>query len=332
MAKILVTRSGERAFMSSEITTNKCQFFSSSDKHAIITSNRIYSMKEEDINESLLELDHRIFPEEPPFSLGDLAGYYSKTWSFISKDDATQSVNGYIFAKPSGNKTVFVGNFGVAPECTGCGIGGRLMNSLIRVCKEKGVSQIELQVRTNNANAIQFYTNRGFELAPRSFASPGFQAMVLRVKNRAQVIMPLHKEPYLETSQTATFAPEDKQPLLSRSHSDNVLNHTYLHLERWHLFKVSSTNSSRGHNFHFIGRGSQLLGDRLKKEILDNIVTQLKSPRTDKRELARAIRDSAEYQILNTGQGLLTRTGKALFGMKTESRRELDRILQRACL
>jgi ribosomal protein S18 acetylase RimI-like enzyme len=44
------------------------------------------------------------------------------------------------------------------------GIGTLLMNHAVKIAKEKGARMLVLETQTNNANAISFYLNFGFDL------------------------------------------------------------------------------------------------------------------------------------------------------------------------
>lgn len=44
-----------------------------------------------------------------------------------------------------------------------CGVGKKLIENLLSICKENGVKKLHLEVRTDNSNAINFYESLGFE-------------------------------------------------------------------------------------------------------------------------------------------------------------------------
>lgn len=65
-----------------------------------------------------------------------------------------------------GESRAHVGILGVAllPEFRGCGVGAALMTSAIGRAWEKGLTRIELSVRTDNLRAIKLYERLGFEV------------------------------------------------------------------------------------------------------------------------------------------------------------------------
>lgn len=54
--------------------------------------------------------------------------------------------------------------FVILKEYCDLGIGGKMMQECIRWCEEKGVTQIELDVVTDNDRAIKMYQGFGFEI------------------------------------------------------------------------------------------------------------------------------------------------------------------------
>lgn len=54
--------------------------------------------------------------------------------------------------------------FVIIKEYCNLGIGGKMMTECIKWCKEKGVSQIELDVVKENVRAIKMYEEFGFEI------------------------------------------------------------------------------------------------------------------------------------------------------------------------
>lgn len=52
----------------------------------------------------------------------------------------------------------------VNDECRRRGVGKKLLNALIEICKDKNVCDIYLEVRENNYIAISFYESMGFQL------------------------------------------------------------------------------------------------------------------------------------------------------------------------
>jgi ribosomal protein S18 acetylase RimI-like enzyme len=64
----------------------------------------------------------------------------------------------------SWNNRMRVWEFLVQEEFRKRGIGTLLMNHGVKIAKEKGARMLVLETQTNNANAIDFYRNFGFEL------------------------------------------------------------------------------------------------------------------------------------------------------------------------
>ena len=52
----------------------------------------------------------------------------------------------------------------VLPEKRRCGAGGRLLDSFMVLCRERGAEKIFLEVRSKNTPAIKLYESRGFTL------------------------------------------------------------------------------------------------------------------------------------------------------------------------
>jgi ribosomal protein S18 acetylase RimI-like enzyme len=61
------------------------------------------------------------------------------------------------------NNRMRVWEFLVEEEFRTRGIGTSLMNHVVRIAKEKGARMLVLETQTNNATAINFYLNFGFE-------------------------------------------------------------------------------------------------------------------------------------------------------------------------
>jgi ribosomal protein S18 acetylase RimI-like enzyme len=62
------------------------------------------------------------------------------------------------------NNRMRVWEFLVGQEFRKRGIGTLLMNHAVKIAKEKGARMLVLETQTNNATAIDFYLNFGFEL------------------------------------------------------------------------------------------------------------------------------------------------------------------------
>jgi len=69
------------------------------------------------------------------------------------------------------NNRLRVWEFLVEEECRTRGIGTLLMNHAVEIAKEKGARMLVLETQSNNATAISFYLNFGFELIGFDFAA-----------------------------------------------------------------------------------------------------------------------------------------------------------------
>ncbi|MDF2191527.1 GNAT family protein [Paraflavitalea sp. CAU 1676] len=58
---------------------------------------------------------------------------------------------------------VYVGGLAVEPTLMGRGLGGKMMEEIIALCKEKGFLRIELSTYTGNEKAIRLYEKAGFQ-------------------------------------------------------------------------------------------------------------------------------------------------------------------------
>jgi ribosomal-protein-alanine N-acetyltransferase len=73
----------------------------------------------------------------------------------------------------------------VAPAYRRMGIGGALLDELLRRAREGGASSVMLEVRADNAEAARLYEGRGFERVDvrRRYYQPGdTDAHVLRLR------------------------------------------------------------------------------------------------------------------------------------------------------
>ncbi len=54
-------------------------------------------------------------------------------------------------------------NIAVLPEFRRCGVASRIMESLIKYCRQNGISKLTLEVRKSNTAAKQLYSKYGFK-------------------------------------------------------------------------------------------------------------------------------------------------------------------------
>ena len=52
----------------------------------------------------------------------------------------------------------------VEGSCRGSGVGSSLLENLFVACRINGLTRVQLEVRTTNRNAINFYMRRGFHI------------------------------------------------------------------------------------------------------------------------------------------------------------------------
>lgn len=95
---------------------------------------------------------------------------------------AVRSIAGYVvawFVLDEGE----VANLAVATGARRQGIGGALLDAAIRESRERGVSDLYLEVRESNQSARRLYTSRGFEEVSRRkgyYRTPVEDALILR--------------------------------------------------------------------------------------------------------------------------------------------------------
>ena len=62
-----------------------------------------------------------------------------------------------------GYDTADIDNIAVSERYRGCGMGGVLLEELVRVARERGAAKIFLEVRVSNAVAMSLYLKHGFK-------------------------------------------------------------------------------------------------------------------------------------------------------------------------
>ena len=106
------------------------------------------------------QLEKECFPAEP-WSYRMLAdSFASDNFSAVLCDD-----DGEIAAYGGismGYDTADIDNIAVAERYRRCGLGGKILESLIAVAKEKGASKVFLEVRVSNVAAMSLYLKHGF--------------------------------------------------------------------------------------------------------------------------------------------------------------------------
>ena len=107
------------------------------------------------------ELEMECFPKEP--------------WSYRMLADSFENENfvgilceenGEIAAYAGvtgGYDTADIDNIAVSERYRGCGMGGVLLEELVRAARERGAAKIFLEVRVSNAVAMSLYLKHGFK-------------------------------------------------------------------------------------------------------------------------------------------------------------------------
>ena len=94
-------------------------------------------------------------------------GFFLSQWpegQFVAESFTGRIVGALCAAKLGGN-CASVSLLAVDSSVRGHGAGGSLLDALRRTCMMEGVSTIQLEVRTTNSAAIDFYRRRGFAIA-----------------------------------------------------------------------------------------------------------------------------------------------------------------------
>ena len=80
-------------------------------------------------------------------------------------------------------ESAHINEFGVLPDCRRQGIGQRLLEEIFRFCRENGVQELTLEVRTGAAPARAVYDRNGFvQVGKRKnfYTGPSEDALVLK--------------------------------------------------------------------------------------------------------------------------------------------------------
>ncbi len=83
--------------------------------------------------------------------------------SLVAEDRG--QILGYICAIPISQETMDIESFAVEPRSQNSGTGSLLFDELEQEILRTGYTEIILEVRESNTNAIQFYRNRGFKVS-----------------------------------------------------------------------------------------------------------------------------------------------------------------------
>lgn len=158
--------------------------------------------------DEILPLDHQVFPDEVKYTMADLKRYYGEGFSYVSIDEKTNKINGYIFAKRH-NNTVYIGDFGVAPHYQRQGIGSTLLQAVHVKCQHAGIKSIGLQVRKTNLSAQALYQKFGYVDSSPDRQQGKFKAMralVTPLSTRERSVAAIRNEIYRINTHCIFFA------------------------------------------------------------------------------------------------------------------------------
>lgn len=119
---------------------------------------------------AIMRLASRTLPEEYPYEFYLQMARVQGRHFRVAKDAATSTVLGFIVvAKEPGMKANLL-LFAVDPAQQGQGIGRALLRDVQRGLTLDQVRALELQVRSDNRRAIEFYRREGFTVVGRETA------------------------------------------------------------------------------------------------------------------------------------------------------------------
>jgi ribosomal-protein-alanine N-acetyltransferase len=111
--------------------------------------------------ERLKEIDKVIWDEEGNWTekkfLKDLKGKWN--YSFAIKEE---DLVGFAICSLK-NKELYIHRFAIAREYQGKNYGSKLLEHILKTCKESGIDSLGLQVKKFNLRAQKFYEKHGFE-------------------------------------------------------------------------------------------------------------------------------------------------------------------------
>lgn len=107
------------------------------------------------------ELEMECFPKEP-WSYRMLADSFENENFVGILCEENGEIAGY-GGVTVGYDTADIDNIAVSERYRGCGMGGVLLEELVRVARERGAAKIFLEVRVSNAVAMSLYLKHGFK-------------------------------------------------------------------------------------------------------------------------------------------------------------------------
>ena len=107
------------------------------------------------------ELEMECFPKEP-WSYRMLADSFENEnyVGILCEENGEIAGDGGVTV---GYDTADIDNIAVSERYRGCGMGGVLLEELVRVARERGAAKIFLEVRVSNAVAMSLYLKHGFK-------------------------------------------------------------------------------------------------------------------------------------------------------------------------
>jgi len=113
------------------------------------------------------------------------------TAAFVARADDSEAVGfliGRVPLDPEGVAEIF--NIGILPHIRRRGIGNALLTEFLEVCRTRHISEVWLEARASNLEAINFYRSNGFEVKgtrPNFYENPteDAQLMTLRLTSGA---------------------------------------------------------------------------------------------------------------------------------------------------
>lgn len=139
----------------------------------------IRKMLKEDVP-AIAELEKICFSD--PWSENSIASELHNPLSYWLVAEDKGCVAGYVGSQAVLDSADMM-NIAVSPEFRRCGIGEKLINSLILHLRKENIRMLLLEVRISNEPAIALYTKLGFEQVgrrPRYYHNPREDALILR--------------------------------------------------------------------------------------------------------------------------------------------------------
>lgn len=132
--------------------------------------------------EAVHALEDQLFPIDR-WSLEQFWGELAQSTRHYRVATNGDAVVGYagVFVLPPDSD---VQTIAVAPSAQGAGLGSRLLRELIEISRGAGCDQLMLEVRSDNAAAIDLYDRFGFATIStrRDYYAPGVDAQIMRLR------------------------------------------------------------------------------------------------------------------------------------------------------